>query len=327
MPRARSSRGVVGALLLGRNAAMQSLCECSGCDVVFEAADYLGWRFSRPCLAWVPDFQDRHLPQLFSSWGRHRRSFGLRLQLLTGRTVLLSSEDAQNDCEKFYPRSKQRTAVARFAVQPALQPGENDPALVSVLHLPPRFFYLPNQYWLHKNHARVIDAMGLLRDRGVAAVVASSGNPKDPRHAGYFAELQSKVTAQGLDANFLFLGNVSAREVAVLMRSAIAVLNPSLCEGWSTTVEEAKSIGARLILSDLKVHREQTLSQAEFFDPRDSESIATTLERVWLEDAIQPSLERQQAAAVHAQNRIREFAFQFARACDNAIERFGRKEA
>jgi hypothetical protein len=43
----------------------------------------------------VPDFQDRHLPQLFSRRARLQRSLGLRLQLAAGRQVLLSSEDAR----------------------------------------------------------------------------------------------------------------------------------------------------------------------------------------------------------------------------------------
>ena len=41
------------------------------------------------------------------------------------------------------------------------------------------------------------------------------------------------------------------------MRQSVAVLQPSLFEGWSTTVEEAKSIGKTILLSDIPVHREQ----------------------------------------------------------------------
>jgi glycosyltransferase involved in cell wall biosynthesis len=246
------------------------------------------------------------------------------MQLLSHRTVLLSSEDARNDCETFYPRSKSRTAVARFAVQPALQPGENDPRVTMDLGLPMRFLYLPNQYWVHKNHIRIIDALGVLRDRGTSAVVASSGNPKDPIHAEHYARLQSMVRDRQLTENFLFLGNVTKREVAVLMRSAIAVLNPSLSEGWSTTVEEAKSLGARLVLSDIRVHREQTAQQAEYFDPYDSEATAITLERVWRQNTAPPTLEHQQEAAQESLNRIREFASQLSLACDQAVERFNR---
>ena len=319
--------GLVGAVALGCNRRIRALCEQNRCTVIMEAADFFGWRFPVACLAWVPDFQDRHLPQLFSRRGLYRRSWGIRLQLAAGRTVLLSSEDARADCERFYPQARARTAVARFAVQPALEPGESDPRVLQSYRLPARFFYLPNQYWVHKNHARVVDALRLLRERGVNIVVASSGNPQDPRHVDYFGRLRAEVAAQDLTENFLFLGNVPRRDVAILMRSSVAMLNPSLFEGWSTTVEEGKSLGVRLVLSDLSVHREQVGAGAEFFDPDDPLAIAACLERFWLESREPPTLDEQLAAAVDARSRVREFAAQFARACDRAIERSSRRAA
>jgi hypothetical protein len=310
--------GLASAVLLGRNRGMYALCERNGIDVILEAADFFGWRFPFTCLAWVPDFQDRYLPQLFSRAARYRRSLGLQLQLAAGRSVLLSSEDARGDCERFYPRARTRTAVARFAVSAALAPGECDPQVQVDHHLPARFFYLPNQYWAHKNHVCVVEALELLRDRGVDVVVASSGNPSDPRLLGYYQSLRNLVAARRLTEHFLFLGSVSAREVAVLMRRAVAMLNPSLFEGWSTTVEEAKSLGVRMVISDLSVHREQVGDGAVFFAPNDPRAIADCLERVWLDAHAPPTLADQQSAALRAAARIREFAEQLIRASDRA---------
>jgi hypothetical protein len=316
--------GLIAALTLGRNPAALSLCKRHRCDVIMEAADYMGWRFPAACLAWVPDFQDRHLPHLFSYWNLRRKSLGLLLQLATRRTVLLSSEDARADCEHFYPRARGRTAVARFAVGPALEPGENDPRIAAKHGLPARFFYLPNQYWAHKNHSRVVDALQILRDQGSDVVVASSGNPQDPRHVQHYAQLRQKVAVQALGERFLFLGNIPSRDVAILMRSSVAMLNPSLFEGWSTTVEEAKSLGVRMVLSNLGVHREQVGTAAEYFDPTDSREMAASLKKVWSESLEPPTLAQQLAAASEAQRRIRDFAVQFTRACDQAGLRFRR---
>src|ERR1700722_19049612 len=188
--------GLIGALALGYNRRILELCQRNRCDVIMEAADFYGWRFPFACFAWVPVFQDRPLPQLFSRWGLYRKSLGMRLQLSCGRTVLVSSADARNDCERFYPQAVGRTAVARFAVRAGLEPGETDPQIAAKYQLPPRFFYLPNQYWIHKNHSRVVDALRLLRDRGLEVVVASSGNPRDPRHVDHYARLRQKVAAQ-----------------------------------------------------------------------------------------------------------------------------------
>lgn len=310
--------GLIGAVALGCNRAMAALCVHNDCDVILEAADFYGWRFPVATLAWVPDFQDRYLPQLFSRRALAQRSLGLRLQLAAGRTVLLSSEDARKDCEKFYPHARARTAVAHFAVLPALQPGEHD-ALVQQRHgLPARFFYLPNQFWAHKNHLRVVEALQLLRERGRQVAVAASGNPNDPRQLDYYGRLQKTVADADLTESFRFLGNVPRADVASLMRASVAMLNPSLFEGWSTTVEEARSLGVPMVLSDLAVHREQVGADADFFDPLDPAAIAACLERVWLEARERPTLSEQQAAAARAQQRVREFAGQFGYACEQA---------
>ena len=310
--------GLLGAVLLGSNRTIEALCLSNRCDVILEAADYYGWRFSVPCLAWVPDFQDKHLPHLFSRRALVQRALGLRLQLASGRTVLLSSEDARRDCEHFYPSAHGRTAVARFAVHPALTPGEGEPHVGARYGLPPRFFYLPNQFWAHKNHVRVVEALGLLRDRGLSLVVAASGNPRDPRQTDYYERLKADVALYELTDNFIFLGEIPRRDVALLMRSSVAMLNPSLFEGWSTTVEEAKALAVRLVLSDLAVHREQAGTNAEYFNPTDSAALAGCLERVWRTSREAPALAEQYAAATSATLRIREFAEQFTRACECA---------
>lgn len=323
---ARARRAGLGAaLLLGYDRVLRRLCERNGCDAILEAADFYGWRFPAACLAWVPDFQDRHLPQLFSRRARYQRALGLRLQLAAGRQVLLSSEDARADCERFYPAARGRTAVARFAVRPALAPGESDTQLQARLGLPPRYFYLPNQFWIHKNHAGVIEALRVLRERGLAIVVAASGEPQEPRQAGHFRSLRDRVAAHGLTESFLFLGNVAVRDVALLMRASVALLNPSLFEGWSTTVEEGKALGVRMVLSDLAVHREQVGAGADFFDPRDPLAIAACLERVWRRELPAPTVQEQQAAAAQSALRLRAFAQQFAHACDQALERARRR--
>jgi len=321
---ARARRGGLGkALLYGRNEAVLSLCRRNRCDLIMEAAEFLGWRFPVASFVWVPDFQDRHLPQLFSRKSLYGKWLGLQLQLAAGRTILVSSEDARRDCERFYPRSRGRISVARFAVRPGLQPGESDPTVADKHGLPARFFYLPSQYWVHKNHVRVVDALRLLRDRGMDIVVASSGNPRDVRHMDHYGRLREKVARDGLSAHFLFLGDIPSREVAVLMRSSVAMLNPSLFEGWSTTVEEAKALGVRMVLSNLAVHREQAGAAAVFFDPDDPAAIARALQMAWSEFQVAPTVEEQGSAAAAAELRIREFAVQFTQACTRTLASFG----
>jgi len=67
--------------------------------------------------------------------------------------------------------------------------------------------------------------------------------------------------------------------VYALLRVSAALINSSRFEGWSTTVEEAKSFGVPMILSDLDVHREQTAGMAMYFGTDDPTALADHLTR------------------------------------------------
>lgn len=90
----------------------------------------------------------------------------------------------------------------------------------------------------------------------------------------------------------LFLGLIPYQDVAALMQGAVAMINPSLFEGWSTTVEEAKSLGKRIILSNIPVHMEQNPERGLFFEPHNPEALA---------DAISHTLAEYDSAAEHDQ--------------------------
>jgi glycosyltransferase involved in cell wall biosynthesis len=101
----------------------------------------------------------------------------------------------------------------------------------------------------------VIEDLHLLKQQGHEVVVAAIGKPDDYRH--HFEMLRSLVVSYGLEDNFRFLGMVSRQHVFALMRTCVALVNSSLFEGWSSTVEEAKSLGVPMLLSNLGVHVEQ----------------------------------------------------------------------
>jgi glycosyltransferase involved in cell wall biosynthesis len=73
------------------------------------------------------------------------------------------------------------------------------------------------------------------------------------------------------------LGKIPFDHLVGLMRHATAFINPSHFEGWSTSVEEAKSMGKQILLSDLPVHREQCPDRAFFFSPDDPEALALSM--------------------------------------------------
>ena len=72
------------------------------------------------------------------------------------------------------------------------------------------------------------------------------------------------------------VGLVSYKDVFSLIKFSKAVINPSLFEGWSSTVEECKSVGKNMIISDLNVHKEQ-YPNATFFVKNNTYSLKQIL--------------------------------------------------
>ena len=272
------SASLVRSLVLGRDAAVHAALERERVDVAFESALFLGWRLKCAAIAWIPDLQHRFLAQHFTRAAWWRREIGFRAQIASGRTVMCSSEDTRQACERIYPGTRGRVHAVRFALRaPESLPDEMARA-VAVRHgLPERFFFMPNQFWEHKNHNLVVQALKLLRERGQAPTVVACGAQRDPRNPGHVSALLSEVRAAGLEEYFLAPGLLPYADLMPLMQASTALLNPSLFEGWSTTVEEARAAGVPMLLSDLPVHREQAGELATYFDRNSAASLADAM--------------------------------------------------
>jgi glycosyltransferase involved in cell wall biosynthesis len=279
-----SGRGpsLVRAIATGRDEALERLLLAAGIDVAFESANFYGARFAVPTVSWIPDFQHRHMPEMFGRLNWWRRDFGFRMQIRSGRAVMLSSRTALADLERFYPAARGRGQVVRFAIDvdpaPYLARGEEMRATYA---LPERYFFMPNQFWRHKNHGVIVEALGVLRAAGRLTAlppVILTGQPKDPRNPAHFENLMARAAVLGVNDHFRYLGLVPYDHVLSLNANCQAMINPSHFEGWSTPIEEAKAFATPLLLSDIPIHREQAPG-ARFFNHSSAADSAAALEQ------------------------------------------------
>lgn len=320
--RRRAPQVLRNALVAGRDAAISAAFARHRADVVFESALFFGWRLGLPAIAWMPDFQHRDLPQLFGRAARLKREAGFRAQAAAGRMLMVSSLDSQAACKRYYPGAADRVWAVRFAVPaPAPMAEGTARAVADRYQLPAHYFSMPNQYWKHKNHRLVVDAMALARQRyGQTFTVIAPGNPTDPRNPAHWEELQASITHAGMQNHFLMPGMIDRADLAPLLQASDALLNPSLMEGWSTTVEEARSAGVPMLLSDLAVHREQAGDQASYFRRDSPQSLADALQAFVPLSAAQRQA-RREAAAEDAQRRLARFADDFVSVVEAAQRR------
>ena len=224
---------------------------------------------------WIPDFQDVHLPEFFST-DEHIKIKQRRIeQVYRAKKMILSSQDCLKDYVENYPQSKASVSVIPFSVTHPDFSEINFDTLANKYQIDRPYFYTPNQFWIHKNHRLLIEAVKEVVKTNPKILLLLSGKESDYRHSNYIQELKDLVEIFGLQSNIRFLGFLERKVQLCLFKNAVAVIQPSRFEGWSTVVEDAKVLRKFIIASNLNVHAEQLLTYKNSisFDPLNVESL------------------------------------------------------
>ncbi len=244
---------------------------------------------------WIPDFQHRYLPELFPAEEIRRRDTGIARLAEEAPRLVLSSESAAEDFRRFYPAHAGKAAVWRFSV-PAPEFAD-DPG-----QAPPRFLLVCNQFWAHKNHLVIFQALRLLRARGIRPQILCTGQLDDYRDRTYADKIRAALG--DLRDQVTLLGLIPRARQLSLLRRALAVIQPSRFEGWSTVVEDCRALGRPLLLSDLPVHREQNPPGAHYFPAESAEALAELMRVAWENFAPGPDEAAEELARAQAQTRL-----------------------
>lgn len=235
-------------------------------------------------VAWIPDFQEYFLSHFFSQEELKKRKEH-HLKIIEAKLpVIFSSRGAKKHFHTIYPNAQNDTFILNFAVSHPEYLHIKESDLRRKYNISKKYFIAPNQFWVHKNHQVILEAIKHLKEnyQEIPFQVVFTGKEYDYRYPEYTKNLKKFVENNHLQEDILFLGFIDRTEQLKLMKEALAVIQPSLFEGWSTVVEDAKAMNQTLILSDIDVHREQigTLSSL-FFPPEDFELLAQHLKNIF----------------------------------------------
>jgi glycosyltransferase involved in cell wall biosynthesis len=108
-----------------------------------------------------------------------------------------------------------------------------------------------------------------------------TGHPVDLRNPSHLDTLLSHLHLLGLRSATALLGLIPRDDQLQLIRRAVAVVQPSLFEGWSTVVEDARALGKPIVLSDIPVHLEQKVARAHVFSATSADALRQCLLETW----------------------------------------------
>lgn len=266
---------------------------------------------ARSC-PWIADFQHRHMPHLFSEAEFEGRDKAFSEIAINSPTVVLSSQSAAKDFHQFFPESNTEIEILQFRTTPSPEWYSSSPvSFQAKYHLPEKFFLISNQFWQHKNHMLVFEALRLLQKKNIYPTVVCTGHIHDHRKPDYSDQILQMIHIYNLGDQIFLLGLIPRNDQIQLMRRSIAVIQPSLFEGWSTIVEDARCLGKRMILSDFPVHIEQDPPSCAFFERNNPEDLADTISRWWKDFVPGPDFDGEALAKARNFTEVQEFGYHF----------------
>ena len=227
-------------------------------DVVIPSVKPLGKGFPFPWVGYLYDFQHKYLTHLFTEAERFRRDASFLQMLSEAPAAIVNAQAVKNDALRFFPNSSSEIFVMPFAAAPRDDWFDGSRDIMSKYHLSTPFFMISNQFWQHKDHATAFDAFRLIAPAVPELSLVCTGSIDDLRDPAYFPSLIENLARAGLADRARILGMIQKRDQIEIMKSAIAVLQPTLFEGGpgGGAAYDAISLGVPVIVSDIAVNKE-----------------------------------------------------------------------
>lgn len=232
-----------------------------------------------PMAVTIHDLSFQLFPALHEPVKRYYFPAMIKAAVRKAKVVIAVSQSTRTDLSRLLPESLHKTQVTLLAprTMPASNPNSpaaaGSPYLICLGTLEPR-----------KNLDRLIAAwlsLPLVERNGIRLVVVGM--------KGWMINHLLERHNQA-DNSVEFTGFIDDAILNNLLRNALALVYPSLYEGFGLPVIEAMACGTPVLTSDLGATREVAGDAALLIDPLDSEAIAHALHRLIVDRNLRRSL-------------------------------------
>ena len=269
----------LSALLAGKAGFKKRFNFNAGYDIIYPADQDPFADTIRKKIYWKADFQENYYPENFLTeelqWVK---AFFNHLQAHPQSPLVLSSKACMRDLRSFYPKLNNEVLLYRFVSHMPPLEESKIPGLIKKFEIRKPYYIVCNQFWPHKNHIAVINALRQIKSMGTLPFqVVFTGKTSSRRGTDYFKELKNSISDFNLDDDIIITDFIERTDQLLLMKNSIAIVQPTLFEGWSTVIEDGRALGKYVIASSLEVNQEQISENVYFFEPHDPGQLAQIL--------------------------------------------------
>lgn len=239
-------------------------------------------------LAPIHDLMHKFFPQ-FPEVGELAEAQGREhlFNTIAGKShgILADSQVGKEHILQFYPEAKGKVHILPFIPPRSLL--EANPVKPACLpdSFTKRFLFYPAQFWLHKNHLNLLNALNVLvKDLDIHCVFSGGTT-----HNGY-EPVVSAIRTLELAPHVTVLGYVTNEELSWLYQNAYCMVMPTFFGPTNIPPLEAMFFGCPMALSGNFGMPEQCKDAALYFDPSSVDDIAKTIRRIWEDDTLHSAL-------------------------------------
>lgn len=257
--------------------------------LVFTADNDLATRAGIPYVVAIHDIQHRlhpEFPEVSAQGEWERREQRMRTLIAGASVVLVDSEVGRADVLEHYGD----TGIAPDAVRPLpfrpahyLGDAPTDDAREAVRKkygLRGEYLFYPAQLWPHKNHRRLVEALGILSAQGIRLPLVLAGSRSGELRARTYVEMMEAAAECGVEDLVHYLGYVPDDEMSALYAEALALVMPTFFGPTNIPALEAFQLSCPVITSDIRGIREHVGGAALLVDPESPDSMAAALARI-----------------------------------------------
>ena len=234
------------------------------------------YNLNYPVVISMHDVQQFHFPEFFTPLERIFKSISYYTSMSETDHAIVSFNHVKNDLNKYFPNISAEVSVCPVPVNNdwvSDTKWTSSAELQEKYKIPEQIILTPAATWEHKNHKAVLEAMALLRDRGIKVFWVSTGNK-----TSYYSAIEKRIIELGLEDQVLFTGVVSEIDLRGLYDMARLVVIPTLYEAGSGPLFEAMRYQTPVICSNT-TSLPETIGNEEFvFCPNDYGKLADIIQ-------------------------------------------------
>jgi glycosyltransferase involved in cell wall biosynthesis len=255
--------------------------------MIYPISSSLSFETRLPYILTIHDLQHRlqpEFPEVSANGEWESREYIFRNGIRNATMLLSESETGKEDILNFYgeygvtaDQVKVLPLLPSITLQREINAAERQ-RVRQKYSLPDRYFFYPAQFWPHKNHLRIVQAMALLKEQHDLRVhILFSGYHSGDIREATFKEVADTATKLQVQDQISYFGYVPDDDIAALYAEARGLIMPTFFGATNIPPLEAWALGCPVLTSDIRGIRQQAGEASVLVDPKSDDELCKTL--------------------------------------------------